>query len=109
MSASVMIMNLPLGDIRVIDLTIARAGPTCVRQLADWGADVIRVEPPGQPADGPGTPDALGGNRHHSDFQHLHRNKRSLSLNLKSPAGHEVLMRLVDTADVLIENMRPPV
>jgi crotonobetainyl-CoA:carnitine CoA-transferase CaiB-like acyl-CoA transferase len=97
-----MIMDLPLSDIRVIDLTIARAGPTCVRQLADWGADVIRVEPPG-------SRDSLGGDRHGSDFQQLHRNKRSVSLNLKSPAGQGVLMRLVDRADVLIENMRPPV
>src|SRR3989440_2651701 len=100
-----MIMDLPLDDIRVIDLTVARAGPTCVRQLADWGADVIRVERPADPA-GPG---ATGGSRHGSDFQHLHRNKRSLSLNLKVPAAHEVLMRLVDVSDVLIENMRPPV
>jgi formyl-CoA transferase len=97
-----MIMDLPLSDIRVIDLTVARAGPTCVRQLADWGADVIRVEPPD-------TRDSLGGDRHGSDFQQLHRNKRSLSLNLKSPAGRDVLLRLVDTADVLVENMRPPV
>jgi len=96
--------HLPLDDIRVIDLTIARAGPTCVRQLADWGATVIRVEPPPDPAD-PG----LTGSRHGCDFQHLHRNKRSLSLNLKAPGGREVLMRLADTADVLIENMRPPV
>jgi crotonobetainyl-CoA:carnitine CoA-transferase CaiB-like acyl-CoA transferase len=96
--------HLPLDDIRVIDLTVARAGPTCVRQLADWGADVIRVEPPPDPAD-PG----LTGSRHGCDFQHLHRNKRSLSVNLKAPGGHEVLMRLVDSADVLIENMRPPV
>jgi crotonobetainyl-CoA:carnitine CoA-transferase CaiB-like acyl-CoA transferase len=96
--------RLPLDDLRVIDLTIARAGPTCVRQLADWGADVIRVEAPPDPAD-PG----LTGSRHGCDFQHLHRNKRSLSLNLKAPGGREVLMRLVDTADVLIENMRPPV
>ena len=85
-------MDLPLGDIRVIDLTIARAGPTCVRQLADWGADVIRVEPPGERAGDQAARDALGGSRHDSDFQHLHRNKRSLSLNLKSPAGREVLM-----------------
>jgi len=97
-----MIMDLPLSDIRVIDLTIARAGPTCVRQLADWGADVIRVEPPD-------SGESLGGDRHGSDFQQLHRNKRSLSLNLKSAAGQDVLMRLVDRADVLIENMRPPV
>jgi crotonobetainyl-CoA:carnitine CoA-transferase CaiB-like acyl-CoA transferase len=96
--------HLPLDDIRVIDLTVARAGPTCVRQLADWGADVIRVEPPPDP-----TASDLTGSRHGCDFQHLHRNKRSLSLNLKAPGSREVLMRLVDTADVLIENMRPPV
>ena len=95
-------MDLPLGDIRVIDLTVARAGPTCVRQLADWGADVIRVERPG-------AGDSFSGGRHGSDFQHLHRNKRSLTLDLRSPAGREVLLRLADTADVLVENMRPPV
>jgi crotonobetainyl-CoA:carnitine CoA-transferase CaiB-like acyl-CoA transferase len=99
-----MTTHLPLDDVRVIDLTVARAGPTCVRQLADWGADVIRVEPPPDPSD-----PALTGSRHGCDFQHLHRNKRSLSLNLKTPDGREALMRLVDTADVLIENMRPPV
>jgi crotonobetainyl-CoA:carnitine CoA-transferase CaiB-like acyl-CoA transferase len=66
MPASVIIMDLPLGDIRVIDLTIARAGPTCVRQLADWGADVIRVEPPDNK-------DGLTGDRHGSDFQQLTR------------------------------------
>ncbi|MBO0777047.1 MAG: CoA transferase, partial [Actinobacteria bacterium] len=96
-------VHLPLRDIRVIDLTIARAGPTCVRQLADWGADVIRVEPAAE------SPGVAGESRHDSDFQHLHRNKRSLSLNLKVPGAREVLMRLAGTADVLIENMRPPV
>jgi len=100
--------HLPLDDIRVIDLTIARAGPTCVRQLADWGADVIRVEPPADPAD-PAAPGVAGENRHGCDFQHLHRNKRSLSLNLKAPGARDVLLHLVDTADVLIENMRPGV
>jgi crotonobetainyl-CoA:carnitine CoA-transferase CaiB-like acyl-CoA transferase len=97
--------RLPLDDVRVIDLTIARAGPTCVRQLADWGADVIRIDVPPDAA----RPATASGSRHDCDFQHLHRNKRSLSLNLKEPAAHEVLMRLVDTADVLVENMRPPV
>ena len=97
-----LVWHLPLGDIRVIDLTIARAGPTCVRQLADWGADVIRVEPPP-------SQDAADDTRHGCDFQNLHRNKRSLTLDLKTPDGQDVLMRLVDTADVLIENMRPPV
>jgi len=100
--------HLPLDDIRVIDLTVARAGPTCVRQLADWGADVIRVEPPAGAA-GPGAPGVAGDTRHGCDFQHLHRNKRSLSLDLKAPGAREVLMRLADTADVLIENMRPAV
>jgi crotonobetainyl-CoA:carnitine CoA-transferase CaiB-like acyl-CoA transferase len=99
-----MTTKLPLDDIRVIDLTVARAGPTCVRQLADWGADVIRVEPPPGP-EAPG----LVGTRHGPDFQHLHRNKRSLTLNLKAPGARDVLMRLVDGCDVLIENMRPPV
>src|SRR6516225_10457111 len=100
-----MTAKLPLDDVRVIDLTVARAGPTCVRQLADWGADVVRVERPADPA----ASGLTGGSRHGADFQHLHRNKRSLSLNLKAPAAREVLMRLVDVSDVLIENMRPPV
>src|ERR1700729_513284 len=99
-----MTAKLPLDDIRVIDLTVARAGPTCVRQLADWGADVIRIDMPGEAG-----PSPVGGSRTDCDFQHLHRNKRSLSLNLKAPGAPEVLMRLVDTADVLIENMRPGV
>jgi formyl-CoA transferase len=96
-------MGLPLDDIRVIDLTIARAGPTCVRQLADWGADVIRVEPPGHGES------SIDDRRHGSDFQNLHRNKRAVALDLKTPEGLELLMRLVETADVLVENMRPPV
>ncbi len=97
-------MGLPLDDIRVIDLTVARAGPNCVRQLADWGADVIRIEPPMEP----GAPGILGA-RSSSDFQNLHRNKRAISLDLKAPEAREILMRLVDSADVLVENMRPPV
>ena len=98
--------RLPLDDIRVIDLTVARAGPTCVRQLADWGADVIRIEPP---ARGETALGVAGERRHGSDFQNLHRNKRALSLDLKTPEGLEILMRLVERADVLVENMRPPV
>jgi formyl-CoA transferase len=94
--------ELPLADLRVLDLTVARAGPTCVRQLADWGADVIRIEPPY--AEGPG---ALTGPRHAPDFQNLHRNKRSLTLDLKQPEGRQVLLRLATDADVLVENMRP--
>jgi crotonobetainyl-CoA:carnitine CoA-transferase CaiB-like acyl-CoA transferase len=96
--------GLPLCDLRVIDLTVARAGPTCVRQLADWGADVVRVEAPS----GAGG-DQMDERRHTADFQNLHRNKRCVTLDLKTAEGHDLLMRLVDTADVLVENMRPPV
>jgi formyl-CoA transferase len=95
---------LPLDDLVVLDVTVARAGPTAVRQLADWGATVIRVEPP--PAEGH---DELAGARHAPDFQNLHRNKRSLTLDLKSPEGHDLFLELVRRADVLVENWRPPV
>jgi crotonobetainyl-CoA:carnitine CoA-transferase CaiB-like acyl-CoA transferase len=94
-----------LDDIRVIDLTVARAGPTCVRQLADWGADVVRVEIPSDPS----KPNSVGGQRHGSDEQFVHRNKRSLGLDLSSEEGRSVLHRLVGGADVLVENMRPGV
>jgi len=96
-------MTLPLVHIKVLDLTRVRAGPTAVRQLADWGADVIKIE---QPGDGGGT---LGGARHGPDFQNLHRNKRSLSLNLKSDQGREIFFKLVNDADVVVENYRPDV
>jgi len=92
-----------LSHLRVIDLTRVRAGPTCVKQFADWGADVIKVEMPATEAE-----DGFGP-RHGSDFQNLHRNKRSLTLNLKDPRGVEVLQRLVKTADILVENYRPEV
>ena len=94
-----------LSRFTVLDLSRVRSGPTCARQLADWGADVIRVEMPAELEGG----DAPGGPRHGSDFQNLHRNKRSLSLNLKAPEGRAVLLRLVEKADVLIENFRPDV
>ena len=94
-----------LSHIRVIDLTRVRSGPTAVRQLADWGADVIKVEAPESvEADG-----ALGASRHTSDFQNLHRNKRSITLNLKTPEAIEILMKLVETSDVVVENFRPDV
>ncbi len=94
-----------LAGIRVLDLTRVRSGPTCVRQLADWGADVIKIEvPEALEPDG-----ALGAPRHTSDFQNLHRNKRSLTLNLKEADGLEILMKLVETADVMVENFRPDV
>ena len=94
--------KLPLSRFKVIDLTRVRAGPTCVRQLADWGAEVIKVES----AEGDG---GLGGARHGPDFQNLHRNKRSITLDLKKPQGLEVLQRLVKDADVVVENFRPDV
>src|SRR6185295_2117320 len=82
--------RLPLSRFKVIDLTLARAGPSCVRTLADWGADVIRVEPP----PGTGESDEMLGRRDGSDFQNLHRNKRAITLNLKTDAGREILLRL---------------
>jgi formyl-CoA transferase len=93
-------MSLPLDHIQVIDLTRARSGPTCVRQLADMGAQVIKIEQPD---------DDEGVSRHNSDFQNLHRNKRSLVLNLKDPRGLAILKQLATKADVLVENYRPDV
>ena len=92
---------MPLSDVTVIDLTIARAGPTAVRQLADWGANVVRVESPegGFEAGGRSSPDYLN----------LHRNKRSLVIDLKHPEGQATLHRMVESADVLVENMRSAV
>src|SRR6266568_787863 len=94
---------LPLSGIRVLDLTLARAGPTCVRHLADWGADVVKIEPPLTDRE-----EAVG-NRHGFDFQNLHRNKRGMRLNLKDPIGHAAFMRLARDADVIVENMRAEV
>jgi crotonobetainyl-CoA:carnitine CoA-transferase CaiB-like acyl-CoA transferase len=91
-----------LARFRVLDLTRVRAGPTCARQLADWGADVIKIELP----EGDG---GLGGPRHGPDFQNLHRNKRSLTLDLKHPDGITIFKRMVESADVVIENFRPDV
>ena len=90
-----------LAGLKVIDVTIARAGPTAVRQLADWGATVIRIEPPND-----------GGvviQHNTADFINLHGNKRSITLNLKSAAGREVLFRLLEDADILVENFKAPV
>jgi crotonobetainyl-CoA:carnitine CoA-transferase CaiB-like acyl-CoA transferase len=87
----------PLGHVRVVDLTTARSGPTCVRQLADFGAEVVQVRSPGHG-------DIAG-----SDSANLHRNKRSIVLDLKTPGGHEAFLRLIDQADVVVENMRPSV
>ncbi len=97
--------SLPLARFTVLDLTRVRSGPTCVRQLADWGANVLKVELP-ESVEGTA---GMGGPRHGSDFQNLHRNKRSMTLNLKEPEGLELFKRLVRTADVVVENYRPDV
>jgi crotonobetainyl-CoA:carnitine CoA-transferase CaiB-like acyl-CoA transferase len=94
-----------LSRFTVLDLTRVRAGPTAARQLADWGANVVKVELPEHMETGEG----LGGARHGPDFQNLHRNKRSIGLNLKAPEGVEVFRRLAAKADVVIENYRPDV
>ncbi|ULX50814.1 formyl-CoA transferase [Cupriavidus taiwanensis] len=93
--------DLPLSGLTVLDLSIARAGPAAVRLLSDWGADVIRVEPPPPQDRG-----SVTGRRRGSDEQNLHRNKRSLCLDLKTPQGAEVLGRLVQRSDVVVENFR---
>jgi crotonobetainyl-CoA:carnitine CoA-transferase CaiB-like acyl-CoA transferase len=94
-------VQLPLERFQVLDLTHARAGPTAVRHLADWGARVIKIERPGD-----GGRDGLAGARHGFDFQNLHRNKRSLTLDLKAPEGKAIFFRLAEKADVIAENMR---
>ncbi len=95
--------SMPLTGFTVIDLTAHRAGPTAVRQLADWGADVIKVEAPGEHTD------ATGSRRDGPDFQNLHRNKRSITLDLKTPQGKIIFFQLADQADVVVENFRSTV
>src|SRR6202789_173150 len=92
-----------LARFTVLDLTRVRSGPTCVRQLADWGANVIKIETP------PGLEEPMGGPREGPDFQNLHRNKRSMTLNLKAPQGLAAFKRMVKKADVVVENFRPDV
>ncbi len=94
-----------LSHIRVLDLTRVRSGPTAVRQLADWGADVIKIEQP-ESLEADGT---LGAGRNTADWQNLQRNRRSLTLNLKSKKGKDIFLTLVKTADVVVENFRPEV
>jgi formyl-CoA transferase len=100
-----MLASTALSHLNVIDLTRVRAGPTAVRQLADWGAQVIKVEMPPGMDEGEG----IGGPRDDSDFQNVHRNKRGMTLNLKSSEGVAILKRMVERADVLVENFRPDV
>jgi crotonobetainyl-CoA:carnitine CoA-transferase CaiB-like acyl-CoA transferase len=94
-------MSLPLAPYTVIDLTRARSGPTCVRQLADMGAKVIQIS---------AREDVEGDfPRRGFDSQNLHRNKRSITLDLKSPKGIDIVKRLIAKADVVVENFRPDV
>jgi crotonobetainyl-CoA:carnitine CoA-transferase CaiB-like acyl-CoA transferase len=93
--------SAPFARLRILDLTRVRAGPTCVKQFADFGADVIKIESV--------EPEDLGGAREGADFQNLHRNKRSMTLNLKAPEGKAIFMKLVKTADIVVENYRPDV
>jgi len=90
-----------LAHLRVLDLTRVRAGPVCVRHLADFGADVIKIENVSE--------ESYAGPREGPDFQNLHRNKRSITLNLKSPQGLDIFKQLVKSADVIVENYRPDV
>lgn len=94
-----------LARFRVLDLTRVRAGPTCVRQLADWGADVVKIELPAHLDEAEG----MGGPRDGPDFMNLHRNKRAITLNMKVPEGVALLKRMAASADVLVENFRPDV
>ncbi len=96
--------SLPLARFTVLDLTRARAGPTCVRQLVDWGAAAIKIEMPGGRSG-----DGMGGNRHGFDFQNLHRGKRAITLNFREPEGVAIFKRLARDADVVVENYRPDV
>ena len=95
----------PLAGVTVLDLTRVRSGPTAVRQLADWGANVVKIEMPEELEAG----DPAGGPRYGPDFQNLHRNKRAMTLDLKAPKGVEVFRRMAEKADVIVENFRPDV
>ena len=95
---------LPLSRYTVLDLTRARAGPTCVRQLVDWGARAIKIEMPGGRSG-----DGMGGNRHGFDFQNLHRGKEAMTLNLREAEGVAIFKQLARTADIVVENYRPDV
>jgi len=95
----------PLSRFTVLDLTRVRSGPTAVRQFADWGANVIKIEAPEHLDASKG----MGGVRDGPDYQNIHRNKRGMTLNLKDPGGVAVFKRLVEKADVVVENFRPGV
>ena len=95
----------PLDNYTVLDLTRVRSGPTAVRQLADWGANVIKIEAPEAFDKAKG----MGGARNGPDYQNIHRNKRGITLNLKNPKARSVFYRLIKNADIVVENFRPDV
>ena len=95
--------RLPFTDLLVLDLTRHRAGPVASRFFADWGAQVIKIEAPSDISD------SMGGKREGFDYQNLHRNKQSLSLNLKTPEGKSVFAKLALRADIVLESFRPDV
>src|SRR4029077_12897074 len=94
-------MALPLEHLTVLDLTLHRAGPTCARQLADWGAKGIKIEVPGGPKG-----EATGANRLGPDYQTLHRTKLCMTITRKNEEGRAIFLDLARTADVVIENYR---
>ncbi len=94
-----------LGHLKVLDLTRVRAGPHCCRVLADFGADVIKIDAP----EGLDANAGVSGSRHGFDMQNLHRNKRSLTLNLKHPDAKALFLEMAKQADVVVENYRPNV
>jgi crotonobetainyl-CoA:carnitine CoA-transferase CaiB-like acyl-CoA transferase len=96
--------RLPLSHLTILDLTRVRSGPAAIRQFADWGANVIKIEEPGDMPD-----DKPGGSAQFADYQNTHRNKRSVTLNLKNPKGRELFLEMVKQADVVVENYRPNV
>ena len=97
----------PLSRFTILDASRVRAGPAAIRTFADLGARVIKLE---IPAGAPGGDDMIGGRDHNrADYENLHRNKESLTLNMKGPEGLTILTELVKQADVFIENYRPDV
>ncbi len=96
--------KLALSHLTILDLTRVRSGPAAIRQFADWGANVIKIEEPGDMPD-----DKPGGSAQFADYQNTHRNKRSVTLNLKNPKGRELFLEMVKQADVVVENYRPNV
>ncbi len=96
--------KLPLSHLTILDLTRVRSGPAAIRQFADWGANVIKIEEPGDMPD-----DKPGGSAQFADYQNTHRNKRSVTLNLKNPQGRALFLEMVRQADVVVENYRPNV